>query len=91
MDTNFHMLQELDKAYTPETFGVLNSDETMLINQKLHIEEMDKLQLQNLRDFVVLFYSSRERKNGLLDVNWDKMSAITTVIDVRMFTIGTEV
>ena len=45
MQTNFQMLRELLKAYHPEEKGIINWSEYKLINDTLHIGEMDILQL----------------------------------------------
>ena len=47
---------------------------------------MDVLQLRNLRDFTVLYMSKSEKME-----DWDRMSAITYVIDMRISEMGGEV
>lgn len=86
MKTNYLMLLELNAKYTPERRGIVNMEEIHLINEVLHLDEMDELQLRNLRDFTVIFYSQKKD-----DVSWDKMSAITAVIDNKLFNLGKEV
>lgn len=89
MKTNFAMMKDLLKEYEPKQFGIVNKDEIYLINEKLCLDEMNELQLRNLRDFTVLFFDSRmddfDRKE------MDKMSAITAVIDQKLWNIGAEV
>lgn len=79
------MIMELDEVYTPETKRVVNIKEIHLINEKLCLDNMDELQLQNLRDMVVMWYSSKidsfDDFNLKLDI-MDKLSAITNVIDL---------
>ena len=86
MKTNFQMLRELLEVYKPEQRGFLNQYEVELIKNTLCIDEMDILQLRNLRDFTVLHLSRSEKREDL-----DKMSAITHVIDSRIFGLGGEV
>ena len=86
MQTNFQMLRELLKAYHPEEKGIINWSEYKLINDTLHIGEMDILQLRNLRDFTVLYLGKSEDME-----DWDRMSAITHCIDTRIFNLGGEV
>lgn len=86
MDTNFHMLRDLLEKYHPVERGIMNLAEHTLIRETLHIEEMDILQLRNLRDFTVE-YLGRSKKME----DWDRMSAITHVIDMRIFEFGGEV
>lgn len=83
MNTNFQMLKELLEVYHPQERGIASKTEVDLIIDKLHIKEMDILQLNNLRDFVVLFLSQKDTMEA-----WDQMSAITTVIDYRILNLG---
>lgn len=78
MKTNYQMLMDLYKVYTPETRGVVTLKEIRLIQRTLHLDEMDEIQLQNLRDFVVAITEGRDM------MEWDRMSAITSVIDMRI-------
>ena len=86
MDTNFHMLKNLLEGYRPAQRGFMSAEENKLIKQTLHIDEMDILQLRNLRDFTVVYMSKSEKME-----DWDKMSAITHAIDMRISEIGGEV
>lgn len=86
MKTNCQMLKELLEKYHPEQRGIMSRAESMLIKETLHINEMDILQLRNLRDFTVEFMSRSEKME-----DWDRMSAITYVIDLRIVELGGEV
>lgn len=86
MKTNFQMLRELLEVYKPEQRGFLNTNEVELIKQMLCIDKMDILQLRNLRDFTVVHLGRSEKME-----DWDRMSAITHVIDSRIFDLGGEV
>ena len=86
MDTNFHMLRELLDKYHPVQRGIMSLEENNLIKDTLHIEEMDVLQLRNHRDFTTEYISRSEKME-----DWDKMSAITHVIDMRISDLGGEV
>lgn len=86
MKTNFLMLKELLEKYTPETKGIISEDEFALVRKTLCIDEMDMLQLRNLRDFTVAHLG---RSEDLVD--WDRMSAIVYVIDCCIVGLGGEV
>lgn len=86
MDTNFHMLRELLEKYHPVERDMMNLAEYTLIRETLHIDEMDILQLRNLRDFTVA-HMGRSKKME----DWDRMSAIVHVIDMRLIELGGEV
>ena len=86
MNTNFQMLRELLKTYHPKTRGMLSNEEYKLIEDTLHLSEMNILQLRNLRDFTVLYLGKSEDMEA-----WDRMSAITHCIDTRIFNLGGEV
>lgn len=80
MKSNFMALRELLEKYNPEKRGVLTPHEAKLIKETLQIEMMkEKVDLQNLRDFVVIFLGNKEDMKS-----WDQMSAITHVIDIEM-------
>lgn len=85
MKTNFLMLKELLEKYTPETKGIISNDEFELVRKTLCMDEMDILQLRNLRDFTVAHLG---RSEDLVD--WDRMSAIVYVIDCSIFDKGGE-
>lgn len=86
MKTNFQMLKELLEKYHPLQRGMLSLYEATLIEETLCIGNMDILQLRNLRDFTVSHLGRSEKME-----NWDRMSAITTVIDMRISELGGEV
>lgn len=72
MKSNYQMLLSI-KDWKPREFGFLCDDEIMHIRNVFKIYDRTDVELQNLRDFVVLF-TLRTREP-------DKMSAITYVID----------
>lgn len=86
MKTNFQMLKDLLEKYHPETRGIVSLYEMDIIENALHLNEMDVLQLKNLRDFTVLHLGRSEKME-----DWDRMSAIATVIDVKISELGGEV
>lgn len=86
MNTNFQMLRELLNVYHPEQRGIMSAEEAELIRKTLHIDEMDILQLRNLRDFTVEYLG---RSKNMED--WDRMSAITCRIDHKIIELGGEV
>ncbi len=86
MRTNFLMLKDLLKQYTPETEGIINHNEYHLIESALCLSEMDILQLRNLRDFTVAHLGRSDNA-----VDWDRMSAIVHVIDNHIVELGGEV
>lgn len=94
MNTNFQMLRELLEQYHPQKRGFVLDEEMELIENILHLKEMNVLALRNLRDFTVLFLSREAKENETtksIMENWDKMSAITYIIDMEIFNKGGEV
>ena len=89
-NTNYQNLRELLKSYTPETSGIATTKECNLIRSDLQLEGMEILDLRNLRDFVVLFFS-RKNEDRVDIVDLDRMSAITAVIDTEIIRRGGEV
>ena len=88
--TNFQMTREL-KDWYPKHFGFINGDEVEKIKRTFQIDERDEINLRNLRDFVVMFYSREKDDTKQTIKNMDKMSAIVSVIDDKLFNIGAEV
>lgn len=88
MDTNYQMLLKLLKNFKPQQRGFLTAHEVDLIAKTLCLNQMNVLQLRNLRDFTVLFLSTC--KGNEMDL-MDKMSGITSVIDDFIINNGGEV
>lgn len=86
MNTNFQMLKDLLEKYHPETRGIVSLYEMDMIEKTLHLDEMNVLQLRNLRDFVVLHLGRSDEME-----DWDRMSAIATVIDMKISELGGEI
>lgn len=86
MNTNFIMLRELLDKYHPAQRGLISSCEYDLVTETLCIDEMNILQLRNLRDFTVSHMGRSEKME-----DWDRMSAITYVIDSKLVELGEEV
>ena len=77
MRTNFQMVREF-ADYMPQDKHITSREEIELISKHFCLEEMNALELQNLRDFVVLFYTSNE---SIFDKR-EAMYSITAVIDM---------
>ena len=86
MKTNHLMLRELLGKYHPKEKGILSDGEYELVKTTLCLDEMDILALRNLRDYTV---ANMGRSNKIED--WDRMSAITYVIDTQIVELGGEV
>lgn len=76
MRTNFQMVVDF-KDYMPVETGFTSKEEIEKISKHFCLEEMTALELQNLRDFVVMFY----RHDSMRD-KFDAMLSITAVIDM---------
>ena len=94
MKTNAQMIREL-KDFKAKTRGFLTGEEVKLIADTLHINEMNELALRNLRDFTVIYYArlfdgcEDDLEKALIVM--DTRSAITGVIDSRLWRMGCEV
>jgi len=76
MRTNFQMVRDFSD-YMPADRHFTSREEMDRIADHFHLAEMTTLELQNLRDFVVLFYTS----NDNLSDKRVAMYSITAVID----------
>ena len=92
MDSNFQMLRTF--KYEPESFGFCTPEEVRQIKDHFKIKERSDIELQNLRDFVVMHYAQLEdnmtTRDGILALS-DTMSAIVGVIDNEKCYRGMEV
>lgn len=87
MKSNYQMLRTFD-YFEPQRLGVLNCNEVQEIRNHFNITTRSNVELQNLRDFVVMYYSQKGRDDL---VAWDIMSGICGVIDEEKFSRGMEV
>ena len=77
--SNYQMIKDFT-GFTPDEFGVLNEKEYKQIKDHFMIAERSDIELQNLRNFVVLYYNTKEHH----DIETaDIMSAICGVIDIE--------
>lgn len=95
--TDFHALLELREQYTPETRGFVSKEEEALIKKVLELETRSDIELQNIRDMAVMFYSQltdhAQDEDHVKEAiqNMDAMSAICCVIDQEKSRRGMEV
>lgn len=82
--TNFHMLRELN--FKPRNFGILTGDEVDYLRDYFQLEERSDLDLQNLRDFVVMCFAKEDSLE-----KQDIMSGLIGVIDLEKTNRGMEV
>lgn len=104
--TNYQMLLDFE-PFKFQKWGFINKNEIEIVKKIFKIEERTDIELQNLRDFVVMYYTMKEKEdiafNDSLKEKWgkklddtlfelmDKMSAIVAVIDEEKFKRGLEV
>ena len=67
--------------YMPKDRHITSADEMAKIEAHFGLSQMSPLELQNLRDFVVLFYTSND---SLFDKR-EAMYSITAVIDRHIY------
>lgn len=105
MKSNYQMLLDFE-PFKFQKWGFINKNETEIVKKNFKIEERTDIELQNLRDFVVMYYTMKEKEdiafndslkekdrkldNTLFEL-MDKMSAIVAVIDEEKFKRGLEV
>ena len=92
--TDYHAIIELKDKYAPTQRGIVSADEVETISTVLEIKARNNIELQNIRDMVVMLYGQwseafhvKYRDNHDNDAfvksmeYMDAMSAITCVID----------
>lgn len=96
--TDYRAIRELKEVYKPVQRGIVSGAETEQINAVLEIKSRNSIELQNVRDMVVMLYSrwseaARAKENCVQETMelMDAMSAICCVIDQEKFNRGLEV
>lgn len=94
---DFNQIQELHEVYAPKARGVVSSQEEQLIKDMLELEQRTVIELRNIRNTTVAFYS-RLANSGKGEQNAMKsmlmmgaMSAVTAVIDGMLLKRGAEI
>ena len=95
MKTNFQMIMDI-REYSPETRGCTSIKEINKLMNHFGLDKMSLLELQNLRDMVVLMYREwmQDQRNNDIDKYFelsDAMQSITAVIDHFKMKVGGEV
>jgi len=80
--TDFHAIQELREKYAPKVRGIVSGEEAKAIYEVLEIDKRNNIELQNIRDMVVM--QAVDKSAEYLDA----MSAIICVIDYEKFKRG---
>ena len=87
MKTNFQMIMDI-RDYRPKTRGFTSGEEIKMLNKHFGLDKMSLLELQNLRDMVVMMYThwmQDDRSKSEIDemmFKSDAMQSITAVIDM---------
>lgn len=91
MDTNFHMIRDLGD-WKPKEHSFISNDEAEYLRKHFHIKEFSNVELQNFRDFTVMYFGRKaEKKEPGWHDEWDLMSAITYIVDIEKVDRGMEV
>lgn len=96
--TDFHAIKELKEVYRPAQRGIVSGTEAEQIKAMLEIKSRNNIELQNVRDMVVMLYSrwseaacaKEDCVQEMMEL-MDAMSAICCVIDQEKFNRGLEV
>lgn len=88
--TNYEMLMELEKEYSPKQRGIISMDEIYKVNEVLSLDKMNVIELRNMRDITVMWYGMKFDETDKMEY-MDKMSAVTAVIDNKILNKGGEV
>lgn len=87
--TDYHLISDLKSRYTPAQRGIVTAVEVEVILETLEIGFRNNIELQNVRDMLVMMYGrwadSQQQKDDASAVMelMDAMSAITHVIDME--------
>ena len=91
MKTDYEIVHDLRTYWCQQaeakniTFGITNAEQSKKLRDAIS-EHTTEVQLRNLRNYLVLFISI---KHDLVD--YDFMSALCTIIDSKLISLGAEV
>lgn len=94
MKTNYMTLLEIEKHYKEHNseirWGILAEREKNLIEEELNLKEKSLVELQNARDFTVLYITSKVEQENVDNNRFlmDMLSAIVYVIDCEKLNKG---
>ena len=95
MKTNFQMIRTYE--HEPKNKGFCTEEEVNKIQEHFNIKNRENIELQNLKDFVVMYYSNKAKKmdivkeyEEIMKIS-DAISAITYIIDMEKINRGMEV
>jgi hypothetical protein len=91
--TNYQLITELDKVFTPKDFGAISNAEMQVVKCGLRLDARDGMDLCNLRDMVVMYFHIKALESEvdrMSLIESDKLSAITYVIDCAKAERGLE-
>lgn len=93
---NITIIKELAETFKPKHRGIIDAGEVSYVRNVIKFENFKtELDLRNLRDMVVMYFSLKEEREELkahqiFDL-MDTMSAIVGVIDGELYNRGYEV
>lgn len=95
MKTNFQMVKTYE--HNVKNKGFCTEEEVNRIKEHFNIKNRQDIELQNLRDFIVMYYSNKSKEIDIV-INYDEvmkisdaMSAITYIIDMEKINRGMEI
>lgn len=87
--TDYRAVMELRKVYTPANRGIVTDGEEKLIREILELDSRNDIELQNIRDTVVMLYvrwAGSPKKSGSIPAIvgvMDAMSSVCCIIDTE--------
>lgn len=84
--TCYHAVRDLYDKFKPAKPGIVSSNEIALIRKTLEIDVRTDVELQDVRDVVVMLYgkyADNQRDAAMAVKDMDAMSAVTHVIDME--------
>lgn len=94
--TNFQAIKEVKKFWETNDIerGLITKEQKTKVEEICEIKARSVIELNDLRDFAVIFLSQLS-ENAREDGNWEKfdklndcMSAVTHVIDMRLYEVN---
>lgn len=75
----------IDANYSPANRMFTSNEEIEYVSELMGLDELDKWDLQNLRDMWVMMHNEIDIRNS--EINYQRFSSVVAIIDNKMYGI----
>lgn len=75
----------IDANYSPANRMLTSNEEIEYVSELMGLDELDKWDLQNLRDMWVMMHNEIDIRNS--EINYQRFSSVVAIIDNKIYSI----